>query len=182
MKELFELFVSFMKIGAFTFGGGYAMLPMIQREIVENKKWATEDEILDYFAVAQCTPGVIAVNTATFVGHKIKGIAGGIIATLGVVFVPVIIISLIAAVLKSISHLKVVENALWGIRIAVCASITASIIGLLKKSVKGKMGIILFLASALVGIIFDISPIFTVLVAGIIGLTVNFKTLNKKSK
>lgn len=181
MKELFELFVSFMKIGAFTFGGGYAMLPMIQREIVENKKWATEDEILDYFAVAQCTPGVIAVNTATFVGHKIKGIAGGIIATLGVVFVPVIIISLIAAVLKSISHLEVVENALWGIRIAVCASITASIIGLLKKSVKGKMGIILFLASALVGIIFDISPIFTVLVAGIIGLTVNFKTL-KKSK
>lgn len=181
MKDLLDLFVSFMKIGAFTFGGGYAMLPMIQREIVENKKWATEDEILDYFAVAQCTPGVIAVNTATFVGHKIKGIAGGIIATLGVVFVPVIIISLIAAVLKSISHLEVVENALWGIRIAVCASITASIIGLLKKSVKGKMGIILFLASAFVGIIFDISPIFTVLVAGIIGLTVNFKTL-KKSK
>lgn len=179
MKDLLDLFVSFMKIGAFTFGGGYAMLPMIQREIVENKKWATEDEILDYFAVAQCTPGVIAVNTATFVGHKIKGIAGGIIATFGVIFVPVIIISLIATVLKSISHLKVVENALWGIRIAVCASITASIIGLLRKSVKGKMGIILFLASALVGIIFDISPIFTVLVAGIIGLTVNFKTLKK---
>lgn len=179
MKDLLELFVSFMKIGAFTFGGGYAMLPMIQREIVENKKWATEEEILDYFAVAQCTPGVIAVNTATFVGHKIKGVVGGITATLGVVFVPVIIISLIASVLKSISHLEVVENALWGIRIAVCASITASIIGLLKKSVKGKMGIILFLASALVGIILNISPIFTVLVAGIIGLAVNFKSLKK---
>ena len=173
MKILINLFISFMKIGAFTFGGGYAMLPMIQREIVENRKWATEEEILDYFAVAQCTPGVIAVNTATFVGHKLKGVIGGIIATLGVVFVPVIIISVIATALKSISHIEMVADALWGIRIAVCATITASVIGLLKKSVKGKLGIILFALSALVGIIFDFSPIFTVVVAGIVGIISN---------
>lgn len=173
MRILIELFVSFMKIGAFTFGGGYAMLPMIQREIVENKKWASNDEILDYFAVAQCTPGVIAVNTATFVGHKIKGIAGGIAATLGVVFVPVIIISAIASVLKSFSHLETVENALWGIRIAVCASITVSVAGLLKKSVKGKLGIIMFAVSAAIGIFLDISPVIIVLIAGIIGIVSN---------
>ena len=92
MKELFDLFWTFCKIGALTFGGGYAMLPLIQREIVENKKWSTEKEILDYYAVGQCTPGVIAVNTATFIGYKLKGIIGGIIATLGVVFPSLIII------------------------------------------------------------------------------------------
>lgn len=181
MKEYFEIFLSFMRIGAFTFGGGYAMLPMIQREIVETRKWATYEEILDYFAVAQCTPGVIAVNTATFVGHKKKGVLGGIVATLGVVFVPVIIISVIATALKSISHLDAVQNALWGIRIAVCATITVSVISLLKKSVKGKLGIILFLLSLLAGIFLNLSPIITVVVAGITGIVANnIKKIMKK--
>ena len=175
MKTLLDLFISFMKIGAFTFGGGYAMLPMIQKEIVQNRNWVTEEEVLDYFAVAQCTPGVIAVNTATFVGHKIKGVLGGIVATIGVVFVPVIIISTIAMALKSFSHIKVVSDALWGIRIAVCATITVSVVGLIKKSVKKKLGKILFLIAALIGIIFDFTPIFTVIGAGIIGIVSNFK-------
>lgn len=180
MKELSELFISFMKIGAFTFGGGYAMLPMIQREIVDNKKWATYEEILDYFAVAQCTPGVIAVNTATFVGHKIKGIWGGIIATLGVVFVPVIIISLIAAALKSVAHMEIIQNAMWGIRIAVCATIAVSLLGILKKSVNGWFGAAVFLVSTAVGLFLKISPIFTVLIAGILGIVVNSTVFNKK--
>jgi len=175
MKILFELFVAFMKIGGFTFGGGYAMLPIIQREIVENKKWATNDEILDYYAVAQCTPGVIAVNVATFVGCKLKGFIGGVVATIGVVFIPVIIISSVATALKSIAHLEIVENALWGIRIAVCASITVSVFGLIKKAVKGKLGMILFLLSALVGILFDISPVYIVIISGIIGVIANLK-------
>ena len=180
MKELSELFLSFMKIGAFTFGGGYAMLPMIQREIVDNKKWATYEEILDYFAVAQCTPGVIAVNTATFVGHKIKGIWGGIVATLGVVFVPVIIISIVATALKSVAHMEIIQNAMWGIRIAVCATIAVSLFGILKKSVNGWFGAAVFLVSAAVGLFFDISPIFTVLIAGILGIVVNSTVFTKK--
>ena len=96
MKEYWELFYSFAKIGAFTFGGGYAMLPLIQREVVEKKHWATEEEIMDYYAVGQCTPGIIAVNTATFIGYYKKGIIGGIFATLGVIFPSIVIILLIA--------------------------------------------------------------------------------------
>ena len=85
MTSLWELYITFFKVGIMTFGGGYAMLPILQREVVENKGWATEAELADYYAIGQCTPGVIAVNTATFIGQKTKGVAGGIIATLGVV-------------------------------------------------------------------------------------------------
>ena len=101
MKTLIDLFFTFCRIGGLTFGGGYAMLPMIQKEIVEEKKWATEEEVLDYYAVGQCTPGIIAVNTATFIGYKVQGIIGAIVATLGVVFPSLIIITIIAALLKN---------------------------------------------------------------------------------
>ena len=96
MKELLVLFLTFAKVGVMTFGGGYAMLPILQREVVENKGWATDEELTDYFAIGQCTPGVIAVNTATFIGQKQRGIAGGIVATLGVVFPSLVIISALA--------------------------------------------------------------------------------------
>ena len=121
MKELFDLFWTFCKIGALTFGGGYAMLPIIQREIVENKKWSTEKEILDYYAVGQCTPGVIAVNTATFIGYKLRGITGGIIATIGVVFPSLIIILTIASFLQNFADMAIVQSAFAGIRVAVGA-------------------------------------------------------------
>ena len=135
MKELFDLFWTFCKIGALTFGGGYAMLPLIQREIVENKKWSTEKEILDYYAVGQCTPGVIAVNTATFIGYKLKGIIGGIIATLGVVFPSLIIILIIAAFLQNFADLAIVQSAFAGIRVAVVALIITTVVKLLKSSI-----------------------------------------------
>ena len=106
MPILLDLFCTFFRIGAFTFGGGYAMLPMLQREIVEKKKWAAEEDLLDYFAVGQCTPGVIAVNTATFVGYKKEGVPGGIMATLGVVAPSLVIITVIAAVLSNFAHTK----------------------------------------------------------------------------
>ena len=112
MKEYWELFYSFAKIGAFTFGGGYAMLPLIQREVVEKKHWATEEEIMDYYAVGQCTPGIIAVNTATFIGYYKKGIIGGIFATLGVIFPSIVIILLIASLLQNFSDLAIVQHAL----------------------------------------------------------------------
>ncbi len=178
MNEYFKLFVSFMKIGGFTFGGGYAMLPMIEREIVSHRGWATSEEILDYFAVAQCTPGVIAVNTATFVGKKQKGILGGIIATLGVVFIPVIIITILAAFLKSVVHFEIVKNALWGISIAVCATITASFYKMAKKAINDMVGIIIFLIALLIGIFSNISPIIVVIVAALIGIIV--KNISKK--
>ena len=82
MKQLFDLFFTFVRIGGLTFGGGYAMLPMLQKEVVDKKKWASEEELMDYYAIGQCTPGVIAVNTATFIGYKISGISGAVSATL----------------------------------------------------------------------------------------------------
>ena len=96
LKEMLSLCLTFAKVGVMTFGGGYAMLPILQREVVENKGWATDEELTDYFAIGQCTPGVIAVNTATFIGQKRRGIIGGIVATLGVVFPSLIIIAALA--------------------------------------------------------------------------------------
>ena len=116
MNVYVDLFMSFARIGAFTFGGGYAMLPMIQKEIVEKHKWATDEEVMDYFAVAQCTPGVIAVNSATFVGTKVKGVLGGAAATLGVIFPAIVIISVIAMVLQSFADIPAVQHAFNGIR------------------------------------------------------------------
>ena len=105
MKELWTLFWTFAKMGVMTFGGGMAMLPILQREVVENKHWATEEELTDYYAIGQCTPGIIAVNTATFIGQKYKGIAGGIVATLGVVFPSLVIISILAGLINNFADL-----------------------------------------------------------------------------
>ena len=106
LKELWELFLTFAKVGVMTFGGGMAMLPILQREVVENKGWATDEELTDYFAIGQCTPGIIAVNTATFIGQKRKGVWGGIVATLGMVFPSLVIITLLAGLITSFSHLE----------------------------------------------------------------------------
>ena len=135
MKEIFELFLIFAKIGAFTFGGGYAMLPMIKRELVENRGYATEEEILDYYAIGQLTPGVIAVNVATFVGYKRKGVLGGIMATIGVVAPSVIIITLIAALITNFQDIAIVSSALSGIRLAVIAMIVKILTGVAKKGI-----------------------------------------------
>ena len=136
MKKLLDLFLTFAKVGVMTFGGGYAMLPILQREVVENRGWATEEELVDYYAIGQCTPGIIAVKTATFVGHKVKGTWGSIIATLGVVTPSMVIITLIAMVLENFMDIVWVQNAFAGIRVAVCALITASVIKLFKSNVK----------------------------------------------
>ena len=127
MKELIELFLAFARIGGLTFGGGYAMLPMLQREVVENKKWATEAELMDYYAVGQCIPGVIAVNTAVFVGNKVRGLLGAIAASLGVISPSIAIIVAIAAFIQSFSELEIVQNAFAGIRVAVCVLILTAV-------------------------------------------------------
>ena len=119
MKELLNLFLLFAKIGATTFGGGYAMLPIIEREIVDKRHWATIEELMDYYAIGQCTPGIIAINTATFIGEKRRGITGGIIATLGFVTPALIVITVIAAVLQNFAEYAAVQNAFAGIRVCV---------------------------------------------------------------
>ena len=129
MNILIDLFLTFARIGVCTFGGGYAMLPILQRELVENKKWATETELADYYAVGQCTPGIIAVNTATFVGRSQAGTAGGILATLGLVFPSLVIIMVIAAFLQNFMHLEFVVHAFNGVRAGVAALIASSEIG-----------------------------------------------------
>lgn len=180
MKELISLFLTFARIGAFTFGGGYAMLPMLQREVVQSRKWATEDEVLDYFAIGQCTPGVIFVNTATFIGYKQKGIPGAIFATAGGVFPSLVIIMIIAAVLTNFAHLPVVQNAFGGIRVVVGVLIINAVSGMWKKSVVDKLGIILAIISFVVATFVDISPVWLVLLGAIIGIVV--KSFQAKEK
>lgn len=173
MKELLELFLAFARIGGLTFGGGYAMLPMLQREVVENKGWATEAELMDYYAVGQCIPGVIAVNTAVFVGNKVKGLIGAIAASLGVVAPSLVIIVAIAAFIQSFSELEIVQNAFAGIRVAVCVLIFTAVVKLFKKAIIDKFTFALFAVVFLLSIFLDVSPIIFVVAAAVLGIIVH---------
>ena len=164
MKELWTLFAAFFKIGICTFGGGYAMLPMLEREIVNKHGWATMEDLLDYFAIGQCTPGIIAVNTATFVGYKTRGIAGGIAATLGVISPSIIIIVLIAMLLENFMDILWVQHAFAGIRVAVCALIVSSVIKLAKSSLKKWWHIALAVCGFVVVALLGLSPVWVVIV------------------
>ncbi len=170
MKILIELFISFMRIGGFTFGGGYAMLPLIQKEIVERRGWASEEEVLDYFTIGQITPGVIAVNTATFIGYKKAGVLGGVVATLGVIFPSIVIISIIAAVLTNFAELPVVIHAFNGIRACVCVLILIAVYNMCKKSVVDVFTALIFIATAVLTVLKVTSPVVLVIVAGVVGV------------
>lgn len=170
LKELLDLYFTFFKLGAVTFGGGYAMLPILQREVVEKKHWATEEELVDYYAIGQCTPGVIAVNVATFIGRKYRGILGGILTTLGVVSPSVIIISIIAAVINNFADILWVQNALGGIRVCVCVFIFNSVVKLFHSAVKDKATLAIYLVLFAVAVFFNFSPIYSVIIAGVLGL------------
>lgn len=172
MKELIDLFISFARVGVLTFGGGYAMLPILQREIVEKNDWTTDEELMDYYAIGQCTPGVIAVNTATFIGQKKKGIAGGIVATLGVIVPSLIIITAIAAFISNFSDLAIVKNAFAGVRVCVCVLIFNAIVKLWKSSVVDKATLIIFTCVFLGSSLTDLSPILFVLITAVAGIIV----------
>lgn len=180
MNKYLDLFLTFARIGGLTFGGGYAMLPMLQKEVVEKRGWATEEELMDYYAIGQCTPGIIAVNTATFVGQATAGALGGIVATLGVVFPSLIIISVIAAFIQNFADLAVVQNAFAGIRVCVCVLIFNAVLKLWKKSVIDKPTTAIFLAVTIGSIVFDISPIIFVIVAGALGILIKNKEVSAK--
>ena len=170
MKQLFDLFITFAKMGAVTFGGGYAMLPILQREIVESKKWGTEEELADYYAIAQCTPGVIAVNVATFIGRKVAGNLGGVIATLGVVFPSVVIITLLAGVIEYYSSLEWVAHAFAGIRVCVCVLIFNAVLKLFKKAIIDFKTLTIYLIVLACSFMFSVSPVVFVIAAGLAGI------------
>ena len=184
MKVLWDMFLTFARIGGLTFGGGYAMLPMLQREVVEKHHWATEEELADYYAIGQCTPGVIAVNTATFIGYRQAGIIGGIFATLGVVFPSLVIITVIAAFLTNFADLEVIQYAFEGIRVCVCVLIFNAVQKLWKKSVIDRPTTVIFLLVFLVSAglavgqsfypeLFSVSPIVYVVIAGTAGVVLH---------
>ncbi len=170
MSELITMFLTFAKVGVMTFGGGYAMLPILEREVVQNKKWATSEELLNYFAVGQCTPGVIAVNTATFIGYKRKGIAGAIFATAGVVFPSLVIITVLAAFLQNFAEIEAVQKAFGGIRAVVAALIINAVIKFFKSGVKDVTGVVVFVLAFIVAGLLGISPVYVIIGALIVGL------------
>lgn len=172
MKELFNLFLAFAKVGVLTFGGGYAMLPILQREVVEKNNWASDEELMDYYAIGQCTPGVIAVNTATFIGQKRKGIIGGIITTLGVVLPSMIIITTVAAFISNFADLPIVKNAFAGVRVCVCVLIFNAVVKLWKTSVVDKATLIIFLGVFIGSALTDLSPVVFVIITAIAGIVV----------
>lgn len=178
MNICLDLFWTFAKMGAITFGGGYAMLPILQREVVEKKGWATEEELADYYAIGQCTPGIIAVNTATFIGQKKAGIAGGILATLGVVFPSLVIVTVIAAFLANFADLPAVKNAFAGIRVCVCVLIFNAVLKLWKKAVIDPATLAIFLAVLALAVFTQLSPVLFVIGAALAGILV--KTLGGK--
>ena len=173
MNDYLKLFKAFFYIGVFTFGGGYAMLPMLEREIVNKHRWATHEELLDFFAIGQCTPGIIAVNVATIVGYRNKGLSGAAFATLGVITPSIFIIITLAGILGMTSEIQAVSHAFAGIRIAVCVLIFCSVAKLFKGSVTDHITLIIFIISLSIMIFTQISPVVIVSLAAFTGIAIS---------
>ncbi len=156
-----------------TFGGGYAVLPVMEREIVTNKGWATQEEMMDYYAIAQCTPGVIIVNTATFVGNKHRGVPGGIASTLGAITPSIIIICFLAKLISNFADFPAVKNAFGGIQVCICVLIFNSVRKLYKGSVKDRPAFLIFLAVLVLSTLLKLSPVWFVLAAAACGILIS---------
>ncbi len=177
MKELFELYLTFLKIGAVNFGGGYAMLPLLEEELNKKRGWVTTDELMDYFAIGQCTPGVIALNVSTFIGNKRHGVAGAAAATLGFLTCPIIIIIVIAAFLTNFADIPLVQNAFAGIRVCVCVLILEAVLRLWKKAIVDRLAfviyIIVFVLMAFSGLLpVKVPAAVLVIAAGVAGILI----------
>lgn len=170
LLTLWELFSVFFKVGLCTFGGGIAMLPILERELAEKRDWTNSDELLDYFAIGQSTPGIIAVNVATFVGHKRAGILGGCVATFGMVFPSIIIITLIAKFISNFSEIAWVKKALTGINVAVAAILTSAVYNFSKKAVKNIFGFILLVIAFVLIFVFKVSTVYVIFGSAILGV------------
>lgn len=180
--SLIKIFVSMFKIGIMTFGGGYAMLPIIYRELIDRNGWITRKELLDYFAISQCTPGTIAVNTASFIGKKLKGNVGSVVATLGVISPSIIIITLIATIMNKVFSYEIIKYAMAGIRVCVLVLIFNAVVKLFKSAVIDIFTFYIYIFVCILSIIFKISPIIIVIISISLGLfSMTFKD-NKKGE
>jgi len=181
MRELLKLFWAFIVIGASTFGGGYSIMPILERELIKKRGWLTMDEVLDFFTIAQITPGVLAVNVATFTGHKRKGIMGGILATIGFVLPGMGLMLLISVFFEHFNENQIVANALKGIRLAVCALILKMTIKLFKGFFKDFRAVLIFISAFTLSAVLSISPVFIILGAGIAGFFLFPNAVSKKT-
>ena len=175
MNDLIALYLAFLRIGAVNFGGGYAMLPLLERDLVQTRGWTTTDDLTDYFAIGQCTPGLIALNVATFIGSRRKGVAGAIAATLGFITVPIIIILLIATFLQGFADLPVVQNAFAGIRVCFCVLIIQAVMRLWSKSVVDSVSLVMYLVVFLMTALSGVLPVavpaaILVILSGMLGV------------
>ena len=180
MKVLLDIFTASFKVGLMTFGGGYAMLPILQREVVETRKWVTDEEVLDYYAIGQCLPGIIMVNTMIVIGQKRRGTLGGIAAALGTVCPALIIITIIAAVLSGFAEAPVVKSAFAGIRVCVCVLIFNAVMKLWKSSVIDWKCLVIFILVAFGSLFTDITPVLFVVASAVVGIAIS--CLGVKSK
>ena len=178
-----KLFISFAYIGMFTFGGGYAMLPMLERELIEKRKWLLKEDVADMFATAQCLPGIIAGNTAVFVGYRQKGVLGGIVAALGMVTPSIVIIMLIATLLSAITDIEIVSRAFAGIRVCVCILILNVVIKLWKQSIADKLAIVIFSVIFLISIFTSFPVAILIILSGLFGIAIStFRKRNAREK
>lgn len=180
--SLWSLFLTFAKVGVMTFGGGYAMLPILEREVVTNHNWTTSEQMLDYYAIGQCTPGVIAVNVATFIGYKKRGIFGSVVATLGIIFPSLVIITALASVLKMFQDNVYVKKAFEGIRIAVCALMITAVINLVKKAVSGVSTAVVSVSALLLQLFLGVSPVVIVICTIAFGLIIFLSERKKRGE
>lgn len=173
MKEFLELYFAFFRIGGLTFGGGLTMLPMLKYELVGKKNWVTEEELLDYYAVGQCTPGIIAVNVSTFVGYKRKGIPGAVVSTLGMISPSLIIVSILAMFLEQFMTNQMVLHAVAGIKVVVCALMLNTVISMAKKSFVSALCVAVGLLGFAGAVFTPVPTVGIVLLAGAAGIILN---------
>ena len=178
-KTLWQVFATFFKIGAFTFGGGYAMIPLIQKETVETRKWITDDDILEIIAIAESTPGPIAINSATFVGYRTCGVLGSVAATVGVVLPSFVLIYAISFVLRQFQELKAVQYAFHGIRAGVMALLCKALWGMYKKNQKSWVSYIIMAGSFILTGLLDVSVLPVLAGCAVFGL-VTAKMMERK--
>ena len=170
IRTIWRVFFTFFKIGAFTFGGGYAMIPLIQRETVEKHGWISDDDILEVVAIAESTPGPIAINASTFIGYRVAGFLGALCATLGVVLPSFVVILAISGVLRQFQHIKAVQYAFVGIRAGVLALIVKAFWGMLKKAEKSAVSYAIMLCVFAAVAFWDVSVVLLLLLCALLGL------------
>jgi chromate transporter len=185
-KLVLTLFLTFFKIGAFTFGGGYAMIPLIEKEVIEKKKWISEDLLLEILAIAESTPGPIAINSATFIGNRVAGFWGSFGATFGVVLPSFLIIFCLSFILRQFQELTPVRYAFEGIRVGVLALMIKALFGMYKKAKKsGVFGYIVMATALILSAFTPIDAVFIIIGAGVAGIILSLvaeKKSKKKSK